>query len=72
MNFGDFSLYSPLLRLSNMPLIGNGPIGGQHMVRLLNVYAPDFFERYLRGTDIPPPDGLSAGFPEVEFQQLGH
>jgi len=62
IDFTDFSLLSPVLKLGFL-----GPIGGQRMCAIRNAYTLAFFDKYLRGKHEHLLDGPSPDYPEVEF-----
>lgn len=63
-NFSDLSLISPL----SSALGFMGPIDGRQMVRIMNVYTLNFFDRHLKGLPGALLNGLSAEFPEVSIE----
>ncbi|MFB0551991.1 MAG: hypothetical protein ACETWQ_01650 [Phycisphaerae bacterium] len=62
IDFMDFSLFSPVLKLGFLRRIG-----GQRMCGILNAYTLAFFDKYLKGKDVHPLDGPSPAYPEVKF-----
>jgi predicted dienelactone hydrolase len=62
-NFGDISIWSPLLR--SFGLLGS--IDGYRMLDILNSYVLAFFNEHLIGIASPLLDGPSLVYPEVLF-----
>ncbi len=62
IDFTDFSLFSPVVKLGFL-----GRIGGPRICGILNAYTLAFFDKYLKGKDVHLLDGPSPDYPEVKF-----
>lgn len=63
MDFTDTTIASNLLRWMG----AMGPIDGERMLEIMNVWVEAFFDRYLLGEPSPLLEGDSADWPDVEL-----
>jgi hypothetical protein len=64
-NFADANIWSPVLRLRSIGLLGS--IDGYRMLDILNDYVLAFFNEHLKGITSTLLDGPSLNYPEVLF-----
>jgi hypothetical protein len=64
LNFTDFYLISPLLKMAGVL----GSVEGERMQRIVNDYTLAFFNKHLKGESSPLLDSPSQAHPEVRFR----
>lgn len=66
VDFTDFPVWSDNTALVEVSLIGTND--GLRTLQIINVYLLAFFDRYLKGEDVPLLNGPSEDYPEVDIQ----
>jgi hypothetical protein len=64
LNLTDFPYWSPLWGAIGMI----GPLDYQRVFDIINAYSVAFFDKHLKGIDVPLLDGPSTAYPEVQFE----
>ncbi len=65
MNFLDTSIMSPLFQITG----ALGPIDGYRMLEITEAYVLAFFDKYLKGQNVPLIDSPDNDYSEVEFRK---